>query len=328
MKISIAGSGKIVEEVLQMLHHEFHDTIEVTGLFAREQSRDKAVQLCARTGHTATVVYTDYEQMMQECEADVVYIANANHVHYQYAMRAMETGHHVLVEKPIAVNRAQTDALYDCAIQRCVFCLPAYSLLYMPLYTKLYEMLPSLGRIHMVNCCYAQYSSRYDRYLQGDVAPAFDPEQAGGALMDLNVYNLCFTIGLFGPPRVSRLLANKGYNGVDTSGCLILQYPGFYATLNAAKDCNGHNFGCIQGEKGYIEIEGSVSVMETVKVCIKGQPPVIMKADTGRHRLSYEFEEVRRLLEDRDQCSINIPMVCRIAQEIAISVDHATADRL
>ena len=323
MKISIAGSGKIVGEVMQMLHDEFCGRIEVTGIFAREQSRQKAETLCQQTGHPHTVVYTDYDQMLQHCEADIVYIANANHVHYSYALKAMQAGHHVLVEKPVAIDRAQTDALYDCALQHCVFCIPAYSLLYMPLYQRLYEVLPQLGRIRMVNCCYAQYSSRYDRYLKGDVAPAFDPRQAGGALMDLNVYNLCFTIGLFGPPCFSRIVDNKGYNGVDTSGCLILQYPGFYATLNAAKDCDGHNFGSIQGENGFIEVQGSVSVMESVRICIRGHEPVTWTAPAHRHRLSYELEEVLHLLEDRDQCHINIPLVSRVAQEIAICIDHA-----
>ena len=46
-----------------------------------------------------------------------------------------------------------------------------------------------------VHANYAQYSSRYDRYLNKDVAPAFSPEHAGGALYDLNIYNLHFCHG-------------------------------------------------------------------------------------------------------------------------------------
>ena len=201
MKISIVGTGKIADEVMQMLHKDFAGKIEVTGVFARPQSEEKARELCKRTGHPDAVVYTDYEQMLQECPADMVYIANANHVHYQYALRALETKHHTIVEKPITTSRVEIEMLYDAAIQWGVFCLPAFSLLYMPLYEKIYEILPQLGPVHMVQANYAQYSSRYDRYLKGDIAPVFDPEQAGGALLDLNIYNLCFVIGLFGPPR-------------------------------------------------------------------------------------------------------------------------------
>ena len=325
MKISIVGTGKIADEVMQMLHKDFAGKIEVTGVFARPQSEEKARELCKRTGHPDAVVYTDYEQMLQECPADMVYIANANHVHYQYALRALETKHHTIVEKPITTSRVEIEMLYDAAIQWGVFCLPAFSLLYMPLYEKIYEILPQLGPVHMVQANYAQYSSRYDRYLKGDIAPVFDPEQAGGALMDLNIYNLCFVIGLFGQPRTMHYLANRGYNGVDVSGTLALHYPGFVATLSAAKDCDGHNFGCIQGEKGYIEIEGSVSVMARMKLCLRGQEPVIYEAEAGRHRLSYEFEQFRRIIDNPGECRINIPLVSRVAQIISMSLERMNA---
>lgn len=322
MKISIVGTGKIANEVMQMLHDDFAGKIEVTGVFARPQSEEKAKEMCLRTGHPEAVVYTDYEQMLEECPADMVYIANANHVHYKYARRALETKHHTIVEKPITTSRVDTEMLYDMAIQRGVFCLPAFSLLYMPLYEKIYELLPQLGPVHMVQANYSQYSSRYDRYLKGDVAPAFDPEQAGGALMDLNIYNLCFVIGLFGQPRTVHYLANRGYNGVDVGGTLTLHYPGFVASLSAAKDCDGHNFGCIQGEKGYIEIEGSVSVMARMRLCLRGQEPVVFEADPKRHRLSYEFEQFRRVIDAPGECRINIPLVSRVAQIISISLQH------
>ena len=168
MKISIAGTGKIAEEVMRMLHEEFAGKIEVTGIFAREHSVEHAIDLCqayAPTGY----VYTDYHRMLQEAEADFVYIANANHVHHEYAMQAMMAGKNVIVEKPIAVNRVQTEELIDTAIQRCVYCLPAFSLLYMPLFRQLQEVLPKIGKVRMIHCNFAQRSSRYDRYLKGEL---------------------------------------------------------------------------------------------------------------------------------------------------------------
>ena len=109
------------------------------------------------------------------------------------------------------------------------------------------------------------------------------------------------------------------------SGTLALHYPGFVATLSAAKDCDGHNFGCIQGEKGYIEIEGSVSVMARMKLCLRGQEPVIYEAEAGRHRLSYEFEQFRRVIDNPGECRINIPLVSRVAQIISMSLERMNA---
>ena len=95
MKISIAGTGKIVEEVLSMLRHDFAETIEVTGIYAREHSVEHAIDLCMAYAPTG-FVYTDYGRMLQEAEADFVYIANANHVHHEYAMQAMMAGKNVI----------------------------------------------------------------------------------------------------------------------------------------------------------------------------------------------------------------------------------------
>ncbi|MBP5393686.1 MAG: Gfo/Idh/MocA family oxidoreductase [Bacteroidaceae bacterium] len=321
MKISIAGTGKIVGEVLQMIHEEFAGKIEVTGIYSREHSVEHAIDLCQAYAQTG-FVYTDYERMLQEAEADYVYIANANHVHHEYAMKAMLAGKNVIVEKPIAVDRVQTEELIDTAIQRCVYCLPAFSLLYMPLFRQLQEFIPQLGTIRMIHCNFAQRSSRYDRYLNGELTPVFDPAMAGGTLADLNVYNLCFMIALFGPPRTVRYECNRGYNGIDTSGTLLCHYPTSIATLSASKDSNGLSYGCIQGENGYIEVHGSVSILDSFTLHLNGKEPITYKSDSSRHRLSYEFQEFLALIENRQECHIVIPYVTRIMQEIAIAQER------
>ena len=321
MKISIAGTGKIVGEVLQMIHKEFAGKIEVTGIYSREHSVEHAIDLCQAYAQTG-FVYTDYERMLQEAEADYVYIANANHVHHEYAMKAMMAGKNVIVEKPVAVDRVQTEELIDTAIQRCVYCLPAFSLLYMPLFRQLQELVPQLGTIRMIHCNFAQRSSRYDRYLRGELTPVFDPAMAGGTLADLNVYNLCFMIALFGPPRTVRYECNRGFNGIDTSGTLLCHYPTSIATLSASKDSNGLSYGCIQGENGYIEVHGSVSILDSFTLHLNGKEPITYKSDSSRHRLSYEFQEFLALIENRQECHIVIPYVTRIMQEIAIAQER------
>lgn len=323
MKISIAGTGKIAEEVLRMLHKDFSGKIEVTGIYAREKSIEHAIDLCQAYAPTG-FVFTDYARMLQEAEADFVYIANANHVHHEYAMQAMLAGKNVIVEKPIAVNRVQTEELIDTAIQRCTYCLPAFSLLYMPLFRQIQDVLPQIGQVRMVHCNFAQRSSRYDRYLKGELTPVFDPSMAGGTLADLNVYNLCFAIALFGPPRTIRYDCNRGYNGIDTSGTLLCHYPEFLAVLNASKDSDGLSYGCIQGEDGYIEVNGPVSILDSFTLHLRGKEPVTYKSDPSRHRLSYEFAEFLALAQNKQECHIVIPYVTRIMQEIAIAQERMT----
>lgn len=62
------------------------------------------------------------------------------------------------------------------------------------------QYLDDIGSLRIVSCTFCQYSSRYDALLSGQVPPVFDPACCGGALMDLNLYNVHFVVGLFGEP--------------------------------------------------------------------------------------------------------------------------------
>jgi predicted dehydrogenase len=99
---------------------------------------------------------------------------------------------------------------------------------------------------------FSQYSSRYGAYLRGEDPNVFSPAFSGGALMDLNYYNLNFVTGLFGSPGSIRYFPNRGPNGIDTSGVLVMEYDGFVCTAAACKDSAGPNFVQIQGENGYL----------------------------------------------------------------------------
>ncbi len=75
----------------------------------------------------------------------------------------------------------------------------------------------------MVQCNFSQYSSRYHDFCAGQGLASFDPECAGGALMDLGVYNVSYVVGLFGSPNKVHYAANME-RGIDTSGVLTMEY--------------------------------------------------------------------------------------------------------
>ena len=97
-----------------------------------------------------------------------------------------------------------------------------------------------------MNINYSQYSSRYDAFKRGEIAPAFNPEMGGGALRDLNIYNIHLLVGLFGKPHRVEYLPNVE-RGVDTSGILVLDYGNFKAVAIGAKDCSAEIRSTIQG---------------------------------------------------------------------------------
>ena len=56
-------------------------------------------------------------------------------------------------------------------------------------------------------------------------------------MYDINVYNVHFIQGVFGKPVFTHYEANIGFNGVDTSGTLIMKYPGYIAVCTGKRWC-------------------------------------------------------------------------------------------
>ena len=149
---------------------------------------------------------------------------------------------------------------------------------------------------------YSKISSRYAQYLNGEILPAFDLSLAGGALYDLNIYNLHFTIGLFGKPKAAHYYPTKGYNGVDTSGIAVLEYDTFSAVCSAAKDSTSPSGFVIQGDVGTLRGEGSVSTLAKIAFSDKSGETVLAEFD-GKIKLSYELTEFVRQFENDDYAS-------------------------
>lgn len=245
MKLGIVGTGMIAQMVAPHLEAWGCPIAAVCG------TPDTEDQVRELTSHVGGSVYVDFDTMLEEADVDTVYIAVPNVLHHPFALKALEAGKHVIVEKPIASNVREAEELAAAARERGLLLYEAISTLYLPNYAKVRELLPRIGDVKIACCNYSQYSSRYDAFRSGSVLPAFDPAKSGGALMDLGLYNLQYLIGLFGEPNGVRYEANVE-RGIDTSGVTTLDYGSFKAVSVAAKDCAAPTMNVIQGSNGYI----------------------------------------------------------------------------
>lgn len=166
---------------------------------------------------------------------------------------------------------------------------------YLPNFAALRRELPKIGRIRLVISNYSQYSSRYDAVLRGEKPAIFDPDYAGGCLMDINFYNVLLNVLLFGKPQAARYHANRRPGLSDTSGVMVMEYGDFVSTNAGAKDTWGVNFFQIEGEKGYIYIENGSNGIKSVRTVTKtGDETVNEQPDPDRW--SYEVRELTRLM--------------------------------
>ena len=202
MKIGILGTGMIVKALMKTVD-KLHFSRAV--LLGTKETEEETKSMCREYGLDG--YYLDYEELL-ESDVDTIYVALPNHLHYGFAKKALLAGKHVILEKPGTSNAAQMRELEKLAAQEKKMLLEAMNIHYLPVFQSLKEHLKDLGTIKIVSLNYSQYSSRYDAFRRGEVLAAFDPKRAGGALMDLNVYNIHAAVGLFGKPESVRYEAN------------------------------------------------------------------------------------------------------------------------
>ena len=294
MKLGIVGSGKIVQEFLPWLATS--PAFEVAALCSTQRSAGKAAALCAQYGVPLHV--TDYSQLL--AAVDVVYIALPNLLHTAYAKAALEAGRHVIVEKPLAPCASEAAALSALAHRKGCFLFEAVTTQYLENYRKLRQLLPRVGQVKLVQCNFSQYSSRYDAFCAGQTAPVFDPQQAGGALMDLAVYNVSYIVGLFGEPQQVHYAANVE-KGIDTSGILTMDYRSFKAVSIAAKDCAAPPRYVIQGTRGYLLQKSTANFCGPVTLHLNDGREEHFSLNGKRPRCAAEFEIIAHAIAAGDQ---------------------------
>lgn len=313
MKLAIIGTGKIVGDALVAM--EVVDTIEKQAIFARPGSIEKAKSFAEK--YDIPEIYTDYEELLEKTKADTVYIAVINSVHYSFARAALLHGKNVILEKPFTGFYQEARELQKIANEKQLFLIEAITPLHNDVFHVIEENIDQIGDIRTVLLNFSQYSSQYDRYLAGEKLHYFSLETCGGALYDINVYNIHYVVALFGEPKDVKYYPNIGYNGIDTSGTVVLLYDGFHAICTGTKDTDGPSHVHIQGEKGTIRIEEKpnapervtiVRLDESIRERVKDPSGGMVRATITEdyqsperhHRMTREFEDFARIIDEKD----------------------------
>lgn len=292
MKIATIGTSFITEWFLSAAAKI--DNAQPIAVYSRNEQKGK--DLASQYG--IQKVYTDLDAMLKDDEIECVYVASPNSLHYQHASAALKAGKHVICEKPFTSTTKELKELSELAKSKHLFLFEAIVTIHMPNYISLKEKLPELGDIKMVQCNFSQYSSRYDKFMAGESVNVFDPKFSGGALMDINIYNLHFVMNLFGKPNDVHYYPNMT-RGIDTSGVLVLNYEGFHAVCVGCKDTKSHNISQIQGEKGYITLNSETSRCANYSLTTNDGTvlPAIKQEDIA---LYYEIKDFMKIMEEQD----------------------------
>ncbi|HEX3039856.1 MAG TPA: Gfo/Idh/MocA family oxidoreductase [Caproiciproducens sp.] len=195
--------------------------------------------------------YGSYEDLVNDANVDLVYVASPHSLHYEHAKLCLMHGKHVLCEKPMTVNAKQAEELFRLAKERNLFIMEAVWTRFQPFAAKLREVLDggAIGDLHTMLVTFGQDLRHVNRLVS--------PELAGGALLDLGIYPITFASMFFGT-KVKQIESAvvKTEQGVDGQNSITLVYEdGRMAILNSCFLCSMKNQGIIYGNGGRLEVD-------------------------------------------------------------------------
>lgn len=294
MKLGILGSGKIVKEILPVL--EQVENIELVAIAARNEGKLEELVEEFNIGK----YYIGIDNLLADPDIDTVYVALPNYLHYEAMDKAIAKGKDIICEKPFCGNLRESEDIFARAFAKGLIVLEAASHRFIPNALAVRDELKKLGEIKIVSFNYSQYSSRYDKFKEGEIAPVFDRSMNGGALMDINFYNVDYLSMLFGRPKAVKYFPNME-KGIDTSGILYLDYGNFKAVAIGSKDSDASLVNTIQTDRGSIEITDAINSFSSFRIKESGKD-VFREVNVNEpcHRMVYEFREFLEIISQRD----------------------------
>lgn len=241
----ILGPGAIAGAFADDLR--FVPDAQVVAVGSRD--RERAIAFASR--RAIPYAHGSYEALANDPNVDVIYIATPHSRHHEDALLCLRAGKHVLVEKPFTVTKAQAEEIAAVAASVGRFAMEATWTRFFPLFAKVRELIIS-GRIGSVVEMRASlgHTVRFD-----PSARLWDPERAGGALMDVGPYPLTWAVGMLGFPVRVEADASFAANGIDeATGIRLTHENGAVSLLSASQRSALPNHVTIDGTEGRISV--------------------------------------------------------------------------
>jgi len=245
IKIGIMATGWMAEKMTVTLQRM--EGVELHAIASR--SLQKAREFAGKWNFDR--FYGSYEEMLEDNQVDLVYIATPHSEHYDNARLCLLKGKPVLCEKAFTATAWQAEDLLKLSKEKNVFIAEAIWTRYMPFSKTINEVLASgiIGEPEMLSANLGYPIAHKERVRQ--------PALAGGALLDIGLYPLNFALMAFGTD-IKEIVSSctKLETGVDAQHSITLIFnDGKMAVLHSTILAKTDRQGIISGEKGHLIVE-------------------------------------------------------------------------
>ncbi|EMF0080149.1 Gfo/Idh/MocA family oxidoreductase [Enterococcus hirae] len=283
----IIGLGNIAHEFAE---HFDQETSELAAVASR--TIDKAEAFAQR--YDIPKAYGSYQEMLNDQEIDIIYIAVPNRQHSQHIMDALAANKHVLCEKAITMNKKELTEAMKLAEEKNLVLAEAMTIFNMPLYQQLRSLIDTnkLGALKMIQAPFGSYK---------DPDPTnrfFNPELAGGALLDIGTYAVSVArFFLSSQPEVIASTMVPFETGVDEQSVTILRNKeNELATISLTFQAKMPKVGIVAFEEGYITITDYPRADRAEIIFNDGTKEWIESGSTAQ-AMNYEIENMVKTIK-------------------------------
>ena len=294
----ILGTGRIAHSLATDLMLVPDGQLVAVGSRSKESAETFAKEYAA-TGPVRA--HGSYEELAADEDVDVVYIASPHSHHLEHATLVLEAGKHVLCEKALTLNAADSQTMVDLAASKKLFLMEAMWMATNPIIRRLVADVRS-GRFGAPRHVHAELGfvadpERHQRLL--------DPALGASALLDMGIYPLTFAHLLFGEARSLTAQANLGTGEDSGTFDLDLVLTGKYAgnelsTMVSSVTSYSSRAAAIATDQGRIELTDFHHPSSAVFKPATGDEPVEIVGDEPVIGAGYgnEIAEVQRCLRE------------------------------
>jgi predicted dehydrogenase len=247
LRIGILGGANIARQFTRDVKPS--ESVNIVAVGSRSEESAKAFAESNGIGKW----FSSYEALLASPAIDAVYIPLPNSLHAEWAIKAAEHGKHILCEKPLALNRAEAERMFDAAERHGVMLLESFPYYFQPQTAAMMTLLGE-GAIGDVRSIQANFG-----FTVGNPGTniRMKPELGGGALLDAGSYPLSLIRLVMGSAPLSvHAVANWADSNVDIALMATLVYAnGRRAQLSCAMDGANHRYATIVGTQGTIDTE-------------------------------------------------------------------------
>jgi predicted dehydrogenase len=258
----VLGTGNIVAKGGAALHHTSNG--EWIGVAGRNEENSRA----AAERYGVPRAYSSYRECIEDPEIDAVYIALLNHLHYEWAMAAIQAGKHVLLEKPITLNAEEAEKLRRAAEESGVQLMEAFVWRFYPVFQE------AKRRIEQGEIGEPVFVNGHFSFAAQPTSTRLVKEWGGGSLWDVGCYPVSWARYFFGDePEAADCALTFDRNGVDIRASGMLHFAGGRtAHIGSGLDTPIGAYVEVAGTKGAFRIDTRSTPTElTVTLTIGGE---------------------------------------------------------